>query len=39
MLWAIPATQLYEALATLEEGPLSAEEMQRARRIGAHVHG
>jgi aryl-alcohol dehydrogenase-like predicted oxidoreductase len=33
------AEQMREALATLDEGPLSVEEMQRVRRIGAHVHG
>lgn len=31
--------QMDEALAALEEGPLSVEEMARIRRIGAHVHG
>lgn len=33
------ASQMDEALAALEEGPLSAEEEARARRIGALVHG
>ena len=31
--------QLREALAALDEGPLSAEEMARVRRIGEFVHG
>ncbi len=31
--------ELREALAALDEGPLSPEEMLRARRIGAHVRG
>jgi aryl-alcohol dehydrogenase-like predicted oxidoreductase len=31
-------SQLDEALAALDEGPLSADEMARARRIGAWVH-
>jgi aryl-alcohol dehydrogenase-like predicted oxidoreductase len=30
--------QMREALAALDEGPLSADEMARARRIGAAVH-
>jgi aryl-alcohol dehydrogenase-like predicted oxidoreductase len=35
------AAELEEALAALDEGPLSAEEMARVRRIGEHVraHG
>jgi aryl-alcohol dehydrogenase-like predicted oxidoreductase len=33
------AAQMREALAALEDGPLSEEEMARARRIGEHVHG
>ena len=33
------AHQLSEALKALEAGPLSPEEMERARRIGAFVHG
>ncbi len=33
------ASQMDEALATLDEGPLSAEEMARVRKIGAYVHG
>jgi aryl-alcohol dehydrogenase-like predicted oxidoreductase len=32
------AKQLTEALKALEGGPLSSEEMERARRIGAFVH-
>ena len=31
--------QLREALTALDEGPLSAEEMARVRRIGEFVHG
>ncbi|RPI27148.1 MAG: aldo/keto reductase [Acidobacteria bacterium] len=31
-------SQLEEALAALEEGPLSPEENERFRRIGRHVH-
>ena len=31
--------ELREALAALDEGLLSAEEMARVRRIGEHVHG
>jgi aryl-alcohol dehydrogenase-like predicted oxidoreductase len=31
--------ELREALAALDEGPLSAEEMARVRRIGEYVHG
>jgi len=31
--------ELREALAALDEGPLSAEEMARVRRIGEFVHG
>ncbi len=33
------AAQVDEALAALDEGPLSDEELARMRRIGAHVHG
>lgn len=33
------AAQMNEALAALDEGPCSAEEMERFRRIGQHVHG
>ena len=33
------AGQLEQALAALEQGPLSEEELARARRIGDHVHG
>jgi aryl-alcohol dehydrogenase-like predicted oxidoreductase len=33
------AAQMDEALATLDAGPLDAAEMERVRRIGAHVHG
>lgn len=33
------AAQLDEALMALDEGPLSAEELARLRKIGAHVHG
>ena len=33
------ADQLAEALKALDDGPLSQEEMERARRIGAFVHG
>lgn len=33
------AREMDEALATLDEGPLSAEEDERIRRIGQHVHG
>jgi chromosome segregation and condensation protein ScpB len=31
------AAELNEALLTLQEGPLSTEEMQRTREIGQHV--
>jgi len=31
--------ELREALAALDEGPLSAEEMARVRRIGEFIHG
>jgi aryl-alcohol dehydrogenase-like predicted oxidoreductase len=31
--------EMVEGLRALEEGPLSPEEMERARRIGDHVHG
>jgi aryl-alcohol dehydrogenase-like predicted oxidoreductase len=31
--------QMREALRTLKDGPLSHEDMDRVRRIGAHVHG
>lgn len=31
--------ELREALAALDEGPLSVDEMARVRRIGEHVHG
>ena len=31
--------ELREALAALDEGPLSVEEMARVRRIGEYVHG
>jgi aryl-alcohol dehydrogenase-like predicted oxidoreductase len=31
------ATELSEALATLDEGPLSTEEMERVRSVGAYV--
>lgn len=31
--------QMREALAALDAGPLDADEMARARRIGAHVRG
>lgn len=33
------AAQMREALAALDEGPCSAEEIERFRRIGQHVHG
>ncbi|HEY3447114.1 MAG TPA: aldo/keto reductase [Myxococcales bacterium] len=33
------AAQMDEALAALDDGPLSAEEMARMRKIGAQVHG
>ena len=33
------AAQLDHALLALDAGPLSAEEMERVRRIGDHVHG
>jgi aryl-alcohol dehydrogenase-like predicted oxidoreductase len=32
-------SQMNEALRALDDGPLSAEELQRIRRIGDHVHG
>jgi predicted aldo/keto reductase-like oxidoreductase len=31
------ADELREALATLDEGPLSAEELERVRAIGSYV--
>jgi aryl-alcohol dehydrogenase-like predicted oxidoreductase len=31
--------EMHEGLSALSEGPLSAEEMERVRRIGDHVHG
>jgi aryl-alcohol dehydrogenase-like predicted oxidoreductase len=33
------AAELDNALLALDAGPLSAEEMERVRRIGDHVHG
>ncbi len=33
------AAQMDEALAALDDGPLSPEEMARIRKIGAHIHG
>lgn len=33
------AAQMREALAALDEGPCSTEELARFRRIGQHVHG
>ena len=33
------AAQMDEALTALDEGPLSPEEMERARRLGRHVAG
>ena len=33
------ATELDEALATLDDGPLAADELARVRRLGAHVAG
>jgi hypothetical protein len=30
--------QLRKNLACLEQGPMSAEELERMRRIGHHVH-
>lgn len=33
------AAQMREALAALDEGPLTADEDARFRRIGAHAHG
>lgn len=33
------AEQMREALAALDEGPCSADELERFRRIGQHVHG
>jgi aryl-alcohol dehydrogenase-like predicted oxidoreductase len=33
------AGEMKEALAALEDGPCSAEELERFRRIGQHVHG
>lgn len=33
------AAQMREALAALDEGPCSPEELERFRRIGQHVHG
>jgi len=33
------AAELDQALLALEAGPLSAEEIERVRRIGDHVHG
>lgn len=32
------AAQMREALEVLDAGPLSADEMTRVRRVGAHVH-
>lgn len=32
------AAQMREALSALEAGPLTSDELARARRIGAHVH-
>ena len=31
--------ELLEARKALTDGPLSSEELERIRRIGAHVHG
>jgi aryl-alcohol dehydrogenase-like predicted oxidoreductase len=33
------ADQMREALAALDEGPLSTDESERFRRVGAHAHG
>jgi aryl-alcohol dehydrogenase-like predicted oxidoreductase len=33
------ADEMREALLALEEGPCSADELERFRRIGQHVHG
>ena len=32
------AAEMDEALAALDEGPLSAEENQRIRRLGKHLY-
>jgi predicted aldo/keto reductase-like oxidoreductase len=31
--------QMVEGLQSLSQGPLDSKEMERARRIGDHVHG
>ena len=39
MMGAANAVQMRENLKVLEQGPLTEEELARARRIGARIHG